>query len=142
MSQTVAIENAAMERQEWQDTKPQDRYAGRLKFTGCRRCGGFDGMQAVHRETLAEMTDREIEALASRYGWYRLSVSHMAEYFYYPCPRCNRSIIISRDFCIVPTSEVLEWIDRDPMAPDCAALAAEGPVLASEDSRASTGLEG
>jgi len=37
---------------------------------------------------------------------------------------------------------MLEWLNRDPMAPDYAALAAEEPVLASLDSRDSAGMEG
>lgn len=133
-------ERLDMERQYRDQESTQSRLAGRLKFACCRRCGSADGMQKVHRRTLAEMTDTEIAALAS---WYRLEPSYMAEYRYYPCPRCNRGIIISRDFVIVSTDEVLEWRNADPMSPDYAALAAEPEqVLASLVDRDSAGLEG
>lgn len=131
MSKVATIENAAMERQEWQDTKPQDWYTGRLKFTCCHRCGSEDGMQAVHRDTLAEA----IPALS----WYKEPGN--AEYLFYPCPRCNHWRIIPDGYAHVSLDDIQAWLDRDPMQPNYAALAAEGPVLASQDSRKGAGLE-
>jgi hypothetical protein len=145
MTDTIAVETAKMQRREWLDTKPQDQFAGRGKFTGCRQCGNPDGMQAVHRETLMEMTDHEIRLLAL---WYRDRDSLTDDYLYYPCPRCNRSIVCNQpivipdDYVPVPTNEVLTvWRIADPMAPDYAALAAEPEaVTAGQDSRENAGI--
>ena len=133
------------ERQHY-DQERQSRWAGRRKFEFCRWCGSVGGMQAVHRETLMEMTDHEIRLLAP---WYRDRDSLTDDYLYYPCLRCNRSIVCNQpivipgDYVPVPTNKVLTvWRIADPMAPDYAALAAE-PVAAtaSGDSRESAGLE-
>lgn len=129
-----------LEREDRRHESTQARLGGRRKFTGCRRCGTDHGMQAVHRETLTEMTDCEIEALAP---WYRYHESLTDEYLYYPCPRCNWPIVIPDDYTPVPTNDILtKWCIADPMQPDYAALAAEPePVSQIEDSRESAGLE-
>ena len=135
----ASIETADMMRLAAQDERPQDRYAGRGKFTGCRQCGSVDGMQAVHRERLAEMTDAEIDALAP---WYQYCESLTDDYLYYPCPMCNWPIVISNDSVAVSRDEVLTtWLDRDPMTPDYAALAREEPISQIKDSRDAAGLE-
>ena len=116
------------------------RLGGRLKFTGCRQCGSEDGMQAVYRETLVEMWTPSALAWIKhqKLWWYREPGND--EYLFYPCSECNRDRIISDEF--VSICDILAWLDRDPMQPDYAALAAEEPVSQYQDSRDAVGLEG
>lgn len=133
-------ERLDLEREDRRHEGTLARLGGRFKFTCCRRCGRVDGMQPVHRNTLTEMTNREIEMLAS---WYRYDQSLTDDYLYYPCPRCNIPIVIPDDFIPVLTEEVLtDWRQKDSMEPDYAALAAEPEAAtAGEDSRESAGWE-
>lgn len=105
MSQIVAIENADLERDAYRHESHLARLGSRRKFTSCPECGSNFGMQSVHRETLAEMTDAEIEALGPL---YRCLESLTDEYLYYPCPACNWPVVVSSDFISVPIDEVLE----------------------------------
>ena len=77
----------------------------RRKFTGCHQCGSIDGMQAVHRETLAELSAAVI-ALAA--PWYR--VAGNSEYLFYVCPECNRDKIVPGGFEPLALVYVLRWI--------------------------------
>jgi len=129
-------ETAAMQRGEAMDDRPQDRYAGRRKFTGCHRCGSIDGMQIVHRETLENMS---IFVIGLVRDWHRLPDSDDNELFC-PCRFCNRDRVIPSGYEPVNLLTVQDWLNRDPMAPDYAAPAAEEPVLASEDSHDAAGL--
>ena len=140
MSQIVAIETAAMERQERQETKPQDRYAGRLKFTGCRQCMSPDGWRSATREQMARFfLPGAIERSAP---WYR--DPGIDSVLYYPCWACNWKGARDAPDDLEPLSvaNVLDWLDNDAdsMSSDYDALAAEEPVLASEDSRDSAGM--
>ena len=135
MSRIVAIENAAMERQEWQDTRPQDRYAGGLKFTMCRRCGSKDGMQTIHRETIDSMPVKALRLLSTLY--YRIGNS---AYLFYACHHCNRAKVIPDDFSALGLDDILCWINIGHPRPGCATLAAEEPVSQIKDSRESAGL--
>lgn len=114
VSNVVTVENAAMERQEYMDTKPQDRYSGRLKSACCRRCGSADGMQSVHRKTLAELS---ADVIALTAPWY--SETGNNEYLFHVCPECNRNGIIPDGFMSVTTS-ILIWCycAPDSMLPD------------------------
>ena len=128
-------ETAAMERQEAMNEKPQDRLAGRLKFTGCHECGSQDGMQAVHRETLKDMASVTIQWLAGKYQYQQND-----EELFYPCHFCNPGKTIPDGYEPMEVADVMAWLDRDQMQPDYAALAAEEPLSQIEDSRDSAGL--
>jgi len=144
-------ERLDLEREDHHHESTQARLGGRGKSAYCRQCKSNFRMQSVHRETLAKMTDAEIEALGP---WYRCPESLTDEYLYYPCPACNWPVVITNDFASVPIDEVLgKWRTdcglpnwgEDPreMKPDYAALAAEPEaVTAGQDSRDSAGLEG
>ena len=134
----ISEETAAMQRQEWQDTGPQDRYAGsRLKFAwNCLECGSNDGMQAVCRETLEDMAAVTIQWLA---GKYRQSGN--TDKLFYPCHFCNPKRSVPDGLLSLTVAQVMKWLDRDPMTPDYDALAAEEPVSQTGDSRDAAGLE-
>jgi len=122
----------------YRDQEAQAQWAGRRKFQFCHWCGRPDGMKAVHRETLIDIP-RTIEGGKVIAAWHRESGND--EYLFHPCLSCNRDKIIPADFVSMTTDEVLDWIDRDSMAPDYAALAAEEPMSQIEDSRDSAGME-
>jgi len=130
-----------MEHQYRDQESNQARYASasRRKFQFCRRCGSKIGMQAVHKDTLGEMTDMELSRT-----WY---TNGNTEYLFYPCSLCNpapNSIIPSEMKLVSGILSVRVWCaDNSSIAdlqPDYAALAEPEPVLASEDSRKSAGL--
>ena len=130
-----------LEREDRHHESTQARLSDRLKFACCRRCGSADGMQSVHRDTLASMPIKRIGLLADIYAIYGEPGND--EYLFYPCPHCNRDRVIFDGYESLSLRDVLYWITPAPdtqMAPDYAALAAEEPVLASEDSRASAGI--
>lgn len=133
----ISEEGAAIQRREALDTKPQDRYGGRFKFEFCHRCGSQDGMQSCHYECMIILTVTVIELLAP---WFS-EPGNDAELFY-PCHTCNRAKIVPLVFDPLGIADVLAWVnERDPMAPDWAALAAEPEAaLASIDSRESAGI--
>ena len=116
----------------------QARLAGRLKFACCPICGSADGMDAVHRDTMALLNTEHIRLLAPWYLGYSDS-----EHLFHACDRCNRRGAIPTGFVRIRVADVPAWIDDNPMQPDYAALAAEPePVLASLRDRESAGLEG
>ena len=117
MPDIITIENAAMERQEYMDTKPQDRYSGRRKFTGCRECGSNFGMHGFCRKVLAVMY------YSVRYVcWHKETGND--EYLFCICEACNRDGVIPGGFTKITATEVQAWLNRNPMSPDYAALAA------------------
>ena len=150
-----------MERQYHDAESPLARLSGRLKSACCRECGSADGMKSAHRETLVGIP-RTIEGGEIVARWHRDPGND--EYLFHPCLSCNRDRIIPAGFILMTADEVLAWLDTDPMAPDYeaqgqddyskldwgedpremepdyAALAAEEPVLASQDGRESAGL--
>jgi len=128
-------ERFELEREDYRHESPQARLAGRLKLEFCHWCGRPDGMKSVHRETLEEISS---EALLPPILYREPGNS---EYLFYPCPDCNRQRIIPADF--ISVTDVQAWLDRDPMAPDYDALAAE-PEQVSQitDARDSAGMEG
>lgn len=115
-------ETAEMQRREAMETRPQDRYAGRRKFACCRQCGSVDGMRSVCREMLAELSETGIKLL----GPWHSELGNDEELFR-PCRFCNPDRI-SDGYEPLSAKDVLAWLDRDPMAPDYAALAAEEPI--------------
>lgn len=112
----ASIETAEMQHREALDDRPQDRYAGRRKFTGCRECGSVDGMQAVHWKTLEKMSKASIEL----FNWHELLGRD--EYLFYPCRFCNPNRNVPGDFVPLAIDEAMAWFD-DPMDPDYEALA-------------------
>jgi len=80
----ASIETAAMQRQEAMDTRPQDRYARRLKFAGCRECMSPDGMYSASREQMTRFVDGAIGKFAQ---WYREPDNDRV--LYYRCWACN-----------------------------------------------------
>ena len=138
MPNVITIENAALERDAHRHEGTLARLGGRLKFTGCPECGSQDGMQAVHRETLAEMPPPTLAWIKHQcLAWYREPGN--AENLFYPCPECNHLRTIPDGFVVI--YDILVWLSRDPMSPDYAALAAEEPVSQIGDSRDAAGLE-
>lgn len=140
MSDVATVETAAMERQEAMDTKPQDRFAGRGKFTGCRECGSNFGMYSTGREALEWLPREAIERLAP---WYKDLSNNWV--LYCPCLACNRKgEHVPDGFELITVPNVLGWVNdeqHDPMAPDYVALAAEPETaMAGQDSRESAGL--
>ena len=134
MTDTVSIETADLQRREAMDTKPQDRYTGRRKFTMCRQCGSDFGMWGICREVLARMPYS-----AQYVRWHREAGND--EYLFCICAVCNQDgIIPPSGFTEMTADEVRAWLDADPMTPDYAALAAEEPVTAGQDSRESAGM--
>ena len=133
----ISVENAAMERQEIMQEKPQDRYAGRCKFTGCSQCGSTDGMQTIHRETMDSMPVEALRLLSTLYY-----CTGNSAYLFYTCHHCNRAKVIPDGFSALGLDDILCWINIGRPRPGCAALAAEEPVSQIEDSRDSAGLEG
>ena len=140
MSEVITIENATMERREAMDTRPQDRYAGRLKFACCRQCGSDFGMRSMEREVVAMLCP---DAIASLAPWYEEPDNDLV--LYYPCFVCNYlgERIPDAWEKLEAEEDVLEWCKQpDPMAPDYGALAAEPePWSRITDSRESAGLE-
>ena len=128
----ASIETAALERDAHRHESALARYVS--KFTmRCRQCTSSDGMRSVCREMLAMMREGQIHI-----RWYEEQGN--GEYLFYVCEDCKWARVIPSGLTEITADEVLTWLDRDPMAPDYAALAAEEPVLASEDSRKSAGL--
>jgi len=105
-----------------------------LKFACCQ-CGSVDGMQAVHRETLAEY---ETLAEIAPVSWYKEPGN--VECFFYTCPYCNHWRIVPDGYAHVNLDDIAAWFNHDPMAPDYEALAAEEPTSQTGDSRESTGI--
>lgn len=101
-----------MERQYHDQESTPARYAGRRKFTGCSQCGSVDGMNSVHRETLAQL-DAEVITLLS--PWY--SAPEDGEYLFHACRRCNRQDIIPAGY--VRIRGVTAWLNGD-LPPRCA----------------------
>lgn len=136
-------ETAAMQRREAMETRPQDRYSGRLKFTGCRQCMSEDGMRSIHRDELRRFVTPLSMAIADIVATL-CGESGNDEYLFYTCHHCNEDRAIPNGYETMSLSDVLTWLadDADPMAPDYAALAAEEPVLASQADRDAAGLEG
>ena len=122
----ISEETAAMQRQEAMETRPQDRFSGRLKFTGCPECGSDFGMYSASREEMAIFLPGAIERLAP---WYKETDNDLV--LYHECMFCNwrgrRGV--PDGFDLICIEAVIEWFNRDPMAPDYAALAHEEPVL-------------
>ena len=133
----ISEETAAMQRREAMETRPQDRYSGRLKFTGCPECGSDFGMYSASREEMAVFLPRAIERLAP---WYKEPGNDLV--LYHECMFCNwrGSQGVPDDLEPLSVADVQTWRDRDPMAPDYAALAAEEPVSQIRDSRDSAGI--
>ena len=119
-----------MERQYRNQESNQARLGGRGKFTGCRECGSDFGMYSASREEMAEFLPRAIEKLAP---WYKEPDNDLV--LYHECMFCNwrGGQGVPDDLEPLNVTEVLAWFNRDPMAPDYAALA-------SEDSRDSAGI--
>jgi len=110
----IGEETAIMQHDETMAEKPQDRLAGRRKFQFCPRCGSQDGMQAAHRETLAEMPSPALNWIKSqRLHWYREPGN--AEFLFYPCSECNRDRVIPSGF--VAMHDIRAWLDRNPWPP-------------------------
>ena len=118
-------ETADMQRCEAMETRPQDWYARRRKFQFCPECGSKNGMQAVHRETLAEAMPAVL--------WYKEPGN--AEYLFYSCPYCNHWRIVPDGYAHASLDDISAWLCANPMAPDYEALAAEELVSQNEDSR-------
>jgi hypothetical protein len=139
MSEIATLENAelAYDAIEYEGTQAQ--LAGRLKSACCRQCGGVDGMDSVHRETLVQLTAHHIALLAP---WYRQPGN--SEYLFRACDRCNRRGVMPIGYERVRIIDIPGWLgDTDIMQPDYEALAVEQvAATAGEDSRASAGLEG
>jgi len=136
VSEVITIESAELAYEARDHESTQARLSGRLKFACCRRCGSADRMQAVHQNTLAEMTGIELSWLT----WYYSTGND--EYLFYPCPLCNPTRIIPTGFELLSLPGVLYWINYDTlMQPDYAALAREEPVSQIKDSRDSAGME-
>ena len=124
----------AMERNAHRHESHLARYVS--KFTmRCRQCMSSDGVRSVCREVLAMMREGRVHI-----RWYEEQGND--EYLFYACENCNWARMIPPGFIEITADEILTWLDRDPMAPDYAALATEEPVLASEDSRDSARMEG
>lgn len=120
----ISEETAAMQRQEAMGTRPQDRYADRLKFTGCPECRSDFGMQAIYREALAGML-YSIQYVR----WHQEAGND--EYLFCVCGACNRDGVIPGGFTEMTADEVRAWLDRGPMASDDV-LGREELVIASE----------
>ena len=138
MSKVITIEAAELAYDAHRHESNLARLGGRRKFQFCYQCGSQDGMQAVRRETLEEMprTREGGEILAT---WHREPGND--EYLFHSCLSCNRDKVVPAGYISMTADEVLNWLDRDPMAPDYAKLAAEPePVSQIEDSRESAGL--
>lgn len=127
-----------MERQYHDHESTHARLSGRRKFQLCRQCESVDGMQACHRDTLANLLRGELERLAPILH----SMNSDSTSLFYACYCCNPDRILPSGYRPMTMDEVLDWLDRDPMAPDYEALAAEEPVSQIEDSRESAGMEG
>lgn len=129
----ISEETAALQRREALETRPQDRYVGRRKFTGCRRCGSRDGMQNVHRDELRRFAT-PLSAAVSEILMSLYSEPGNSEYLFYACYCCNRDRVIPNGLETMSLPDVLHWIGPNTsMAPDYA-------VLTSEDSRESAGI--
>lgn len=128
----ISEETAAMQRQEAMETRPQDRYARRGKFTGCPECGSDFGMHSALREEMAEFMPGAIKRFAP---WYKDSGNDLV--LYYPCWRCNfgGDRPVPDGFEPISIADVLYWscsamVDLldSALKPDYAALAREEPV--------------
>lgn len=129
-----------LEREDRRHESIQAQLSGRRKFTCCHQCGGVDGMQAVHRETLIQL--KVVTVVSKLAPWY--SEPGNVEYLFCSCPHCNPVGRIPDGYEQILFIDILDWLqrDRDPMVPDYEALAAE-PVAATagQDSWDSAGLE-
>ena len=131
-----AEERFDLERQYHDQEGHVARLAGRLKSACCRQCGGVDGMQAVHRETMDSMPAEALRLLDVLY--YRAGTG---AYLFYACNRCNQDKVIPDGLSALGLDDILCWINIGRPRPDYAALAAEPePVLTSLRDRESAGI--
>jgi hypothetical protein len=89
---TIETANLAYEGEEQQRRQRED--IARARY-GCFWCGSDDGMQWIHRKTLAAMESRTRQLLTL----YALGGD--TQYLYYPCPECRRAPPVPAEFTLL-----------------------------------------